>query len=154
MMLTVKMRKVKLIIARDGFEDVLSDLIGLGCIEVSNPDELLDNQELSSLTSRETIALDKFQVNRDSITLLSTQHTLLLTGWTTSRSEQDIITKLSEHVCAWEFDDPSPSEIENVPVKLKWPKLTGLFYKGGGRMFEPLKRGRQGRMQGNDEAAS
>ena len=138
-MLTEKMKKVKLIVTRDDFESVLQELLKLGCIEVTVPDEFLNNPELRDQVLRIVVELDDFQTNQSSITLLGTQYTFLLTGWITARSEPEFAEKLSNYVCAWELDTPSPDDPEDIPVKLRWPKIFGFFYTGNGKMFEPLR---------------
>jgi len=136
--LTEKMKRVKLIIARTDLENVLQVLLRLCCVEVTEPDESPVDKELENLLSRETIDLSQYNANLQSITLLGTQYTLLLSGWATARAEQELVSRLSKLICAWEIEDPSPDERDKVPLFLKWPKITGFFYKGAGKQFNPL----------------
>jgi len=131
------MKRLKLLIARSDFENVLKVLIAAGCVEVTDPDDLNDN-DLEGNVTREITELDKYKANQDSITLLGTQRTLLLSGWIPAQSEQELTSLLSEYICAWEIEDPSPDEPEKIPVKLKGPKIFWLFYKGAGKPFTPL----------------
>lgn len=137
-MITAKMKRITLIIARSDFEIVLRGLMQLGCVEITSPDELLIDPELRTIVKREVYMLDKFHANLDSIVLLATQHTLLLTGWISARSEPELAAHLSKFICAWETEAPDPDESQNVPVKLMLPKLFKVFHKGGGNLFNPL----------------
>jgi len=143
-MITVKMNKIRLIVARTDFENVLHELILLGCVEITDPDEFWDNPELSGLAVRDVVTLDKFHASQDSIVILKTQYTALLTGWVAVRSEPSLTAQLSKFICAWEFEPPQPDGHDNPPVKLRWPKLFGVFYKGGGKTFDPLRSGVSG----------
>jgi len=138
-MMNAKMKRVGLVIARADFENVLHEIISLGCVEITDPDELPEYQQLSSLTVRETVELDKYNANQGSIALLGTQYTVLLTGWITARSETELVAQLLKYVCSWEIESPSPDEHDKIPVALRCPKFFGAFYKGDGRTFNPLQ---------------
>jgi len=140
-MITVKMNKIRLIAAHTDFENVLHELILLGCVEITDPDELFRNPELGGLTTREIVTLDRFNANRDSIAVHKTQYTVLLTGWIAVRSEVAFSEQMSKFICAWEFESPQPNERDSVPVKLRWPKLFKAFNKDGRKEFNPLRSG-------------
>jgi len=70
--------------------------------------------------------------------MLGTECTVILTGWTPSKSEPELTQLLSQYVCAWELYEPSPGESENVPVLPKSTKLLGRFQNENRRQFKPL----------------
>ena len=134
----MSMKKLTLLIARKDIDNVLREMIQLGCVEVSEPDKLLEDPELASLVTRETYELDKFDANVERLVMLGTHYTLLLVGWTPLKSEPDLASLLSNHICAWELNDLSPGEKEIAPVKLRCPKFFRKFRLAGRREFEPL----------------
>jgi len=140
-MITVKMNKIRLIVACTDFENVLHELILLGCVEITDPDEFWDNPELNGLAVRDIVTLEKYHANQNSIAILRTQYTVLLTGWIAVRSEVALAMQMSKFICAWEFEPPQPDGHDNVPVMLRWPKLFGVFYKDSGKTFDPLRSG-------------
>jgi len=133
------MKRVNLIIARIDLENVLQVLIDMSCVEASDPAEFAIGNDLGNMLNRELVELDKYNANQGSIALLGTQYTLAFFGWIPAQSEQELTSRLSEYICAWEIEDPSPDELDKVPVKLKWEKFLRLFYKGAGKPFSPLK---------------
>jgi len=70
--------------------------------------------------------------------MLGTDRTLLLTGWTTSKTEIELESKLSQYICAWELTTPTPGETANVPAMQKTTKLFGRFQNNDGKLFDPL----------------
>jgi len=140
-MLTTKIDRVRLVFKRVDSEDILRELVRLGCVEVSDPGELLAESGQGGLAALENVSLEGLEANRDSVLLLGTQYTLILTGWIPVRSEPELIEAVSGLDCAWETEPPSPDEHELVPVALKWPKLFGTFRRGAGRPFRPLASG-------------
>ena len=59
-MAIVKMKKISLLASRADRDDVLRDLMLMGCVEVSEPDELLEDSELSAFVRRENAELDRY----------------------------------------------------------------------------------------------
>ncbi|MCL2151495.1 MAG: hypothetical protein FWH57_00810 [Oscillospiraceae bacterium] len=143
-MLTVKMKKLLLVIARTDFENVLRVLIDMSCVEVTPPGELLgfDVNNTDNRLALETAELGMYGANIENIPLLGTRKVLILTGWMPAPSEQRLISSLSEYICAWEIENPSPDENEDIPLKLRWPKLLKIFFKNAGKLFNPLASAR------------
>ena len=56
--------------------------------------------------------------------LADTESTFYLQGWIPAEAEEQLAGILSKFTCAWETEDPTPEEYENVPVKLKSNFLT------------------------------
>ena len=133
-----KMKKFSLISAREAMESILRDLIDLGCIDVSEQTDLLGNIESSAGVARESYCLRELDANYENLEMLGTQHTLMLFGWAAASSETALKSKLNNHICAWEIDDPSPDESANAPVKLCCPFFFGKLRMGGHRSFAPL----------------
>ena len=139
-MLTVKMKKLLLVIARDDFEKVLRVLMDMSCVEVTAPDKLLEynNNNTENQLVLETIELGKYGANIENIPLIGTRKTLFLAGWMPAPSEQKLVSSLSEYVCAWEIENPTPDEDVDIPLKLRWPRLLKVFFKNAGKPFCPL----------------
>lgn len=66
-MATVKMKKIRLIIYRDYVANVICELMLLGCVEVSEPHELLADPELCALVSPETSDLESCRLDYSSL---------------------------------------------------------------------------------------
>lgn len=232
-MALVKMKKMRLVISRDHVANVICELMLLGCVEVSEPDDLLADPELSALVSREdseleTCRLDyaslersldiidayvpggswedyeKQQTTLDKLLfetypesglmlaksletldnmllilpdqdkpevieqikgaagqredlrlccdhfnirialaetigkMLGTDYTVILSGWIPLKSEPELTQKLSQYLCAWEFADPAPGDMENVPALHKGTKFLGRLQNDTRRQFKPL----------------
>jgi len=58
-MALAKMKKIRLVISRTDIANVLCELMLLGCVEVSEPDELLADPELSALVTRESAETER-----------------------------------------------------------------------------------------------
>ena len=127
-----------MIIFRADKDALFRELILLGCIDVSAPDKLLEGAELNALVDIETIELEQYRANREKLAAHGTDYTLLITGWLPSKSEPKLLDVLSKYVCAWDIQNPSPDEYNDIPVKLKWPKIFGIFYRESGKPFSPL----------------
>ena len=132
------MKKISIVMARSGAESVMRELALLSCVEPSRPDEMPDFAEAGAEVSREVFKLDQINANRAAVVLFGTQHTLTLTGWLPSRLEPALVSMLSEHVCAWETEEPTPDELDLAPVKLILPGFLGKLRGGGRRLFDPL----------------
>jgi V/A-type H+-transporting ATPase subunit I len=59
----VKMKKINLIGLRAQKNDLLRELMLIGCVEVSEPEDLLSHPEIASLTRRETSQLEQFRTD-------------------------------------------------------------------------------------------
>ena len=68
-MAIVKMKKLRLLAVRSQREDLLKELMLLGCVEISDPQMLLEDHELASLVKIETSELGKFRQEYESLTL-------------------------------------------------------------------------------------
>jgi len=66
-MASAKIRKIKLIIPRENVATVLCELMLLGCVEISEPDELLEDPELSALVKREESELEACRLDYSSL---------------------------------------------------------------------------------------
>jgi len=58
-MALAKMKKVRLVIARSDLAGVLCELMFLGCVEISPPDDLLADPELAVMVSRENAETER-----------------------------------------------------------------------------------------------
>jgi len=138
-MMTVRMKRIRLVVGRADFENVLRELMSLACVEITEPDALPEGCQLQGQVKRVIVELSGFGANLDSIMLLGTQYTLVLTGWMAARSGPELAARMGNYVCAWEIVDPSPDESAAAPVKLRLPGLFGLFHRGGGKPFSPFQ---------------
>ena len=66
-MAIVKMKKLSLLVSRADRENILRELMLLGCVEISEPDELLEDPDLSQLVSRENAGLDNYRAQQTSL---------------------------------------------------------------------------------------
>ena len=133
------MKKLSLLSTREEMGNVMRELIHLGCVDVSEPDELAYGPELQDFLKLEEFMLDELSANRERLVLIGTQYTLLLTGWLTQRSAQILISRLPHYFCAWALEDPSPDEREIIPVELCCPGFFGKLRLAGRKRFAPLK---------------
>ena len=133
-----KMKKLMLLMTRKDMEDVLRELVLLRCVEVAEPDSLLEDPELAALLKRETVKLDSINSNVKSFVMLGTQYTLLMTGWVPTSLRDKFVDKLSYLPCAWELDDLSPDELDIAPVVLRCPGFLTKYRLAGRKQFEPL----------------
>ncbi len=78
----VKMKKLTLTAVRSQKEDLLRELLLLGCVEVSEPEELLSNPQISMIVKRETSELE---THRESATRI-TQALNVLQQYTQSKT--------------------------------------------------------------------
>jgi len=134
------MKKLSLIIAHSDIVNVLSELIDLECVEPIEPELTLDPPELTDLLKREVMDLEVYEANKESITLLSTQYTYVLTGWIPGEFEPELDSALAAFTCSWITEDPFPYDYGDIPVFIKYPQLFGKLRSGGRRVFEPLAK--------------
>lgn len=139
-MIRTKLKKVNIIIMRAEQENLLSDLAGLGCIDISTPAELLEDAGLTAIVDLENIELPEQNDKKNKIAARGTDYTIILTGWIPASAEPELRKKLEQYEteCAWDVLEPTPDEQKSAPVKLKIPKLYKLFYKKTNRLFTPL----------------
>ena len=67
-MAIVQMKKLNLLASRSDKETLLQDLVLLGCVEVSEPDSLLDDPDIASLVSRENAELELYRAEQAVLT--------------------------------------------------------------------------------------
>jgi V/A-type H+-transporting ATPase subunit I len=58
------MKKIKLIALRSQKDELLRELMLLGCVQVSEPEDLLANPEITAIAARETSELELYRANR------------------------------------------------------------------------------------------
>ena len=134
----IKMKKLSLIVTREDFEKVLRELIRMKCVEVTDPDILPESSELHEFVKRVVADIEQLNANRDSLALLGTDNTLMLTGWVPSKSVPEVSSRLADFTCTFEFIQPSADESLLAPVELKHPGFFGKFRLGGRTQFKPL----------------
>ena len=66
-MAIVKMKKIKLLVSRADKEDILRELMLLGRVEVSEPDDLLGDPEFADVVERENAELDRYRSDHASL---------------------------------------------------------------------------------------
>jgi hypothetical protein len=137
-MADTKMKRLRLLFARPDLESILNELMQLACVEISEPDDLPDCADYTSLCTREVIKLDNIGANRDELAMLGTQYTLLISGWVASSTVTALTTKLSNLLCAWELADPSPDEQNSIPVIQRCPRFFGKLRLRNRKPFAPL----------------
>jgi len=135
-----QIKKITIIVAHSDIVNVLSELIQLECIEPTKPYIKLDPPELSDLLRREVMEMEPYDASLDSIELLATQYTYILTGWVNFTFEPELIAMLSSYACAWEITEPDNNDPDAVPLLLKHPQFFGKMRSGGRRVFEPLAK--------------
>jgi len=129
-----------LIVARSEIDRFLKDLVLLGCLEVSDPDYPPEESSPAPFLRPVILDLDKLDANRDSMTLLGTEYTLILYGWLPARSENALVAMLAGYSCAWDIEELAPDDYDSAPAVLSFPKLFGKFRLGGRRLLAPLER--------------
>ena len=130
------MRKISILITRADFEKFIRELILFGCVDIETSGDF-PCAGLESLAERESVELVQYGANREHLSMLGTDYTLLITGWIPAKSVQNLLTILSGYVHAWDVQEPAPDEPGEAPVKL-WPKFLAKFYKGSRRLYTPL----------------
>ncbi|MCL2125214.1 MAG: V-type ATP synthase subunit I [Oscillospiraceae bacterium] len=63
-----KMKKLRLLVSRTDKDDVLRELMLLGCVEVSEPDEMLEDPEFAELVGREDAELERRRAEHAALT--------------------------------------------------------------------------------------
>jgi len=114
-----KVKKLNLIVSRADIYPLLGELIGLQCVELHKPSTMFDYAEFPTPLTHEILKLDTFEIDgvpEDSIELLGTQYTLLLTAWIESKQEPELKAALDRYTCAWEIKEPEDEELEEVPL--------------------------------------
>lgn len=132
------MKILRLIIFRDDVDELLRDLILLGCVDVAEPGDFPGDANLSDAAAIESIDMEQYNTNCGGISLFGTERTLLLTGWVPASSGPGVLSMLSKYECAWDLRDPAPEEKQAVPVNPVLPGFLKKLYKGTGRRFTPL----------------
>jgi vacuolar-type H+-ATPase subunit I/STV1 len=137
-MAITKMKKIRIITPRTEVENVLREVILLGCVEISSPEDLLSDQELAELVAEEMFELESHGASPVCIPMLATATTVLFSGWLPSWAEPGLEQVLSQYTCSWESALPSPEEQESAPVILRNPKFFGKLRLRGRKQFTPL----------------
>ncbi len=66
-MAIVKMKKLRLVSVKSQREELLKRLMLLGCVEISQPDKLLEDEETAALLSRESVGVSQLQRQYDTL---------------------------------------------------------------------------------------
>ena len=135
---TPKVKKLNMIVTRNDFESVLTNLMRLGCIDVCTTDGRLEDPEIASMVSSETFDLERFGANADRLVLLGTRETLMLIAWLSTKHEQSVEALLSEYACSWEIEGLSITDSIYAPVILSFPWFFGKQRLKDRRLFAPL----------------
>ncbi|MCL2425631.1 MAG: hypothetical protein FWD05_04770 [Oscillospiraceae bacterium] len=133
-------KKISMIISHSDVVNLISELIYLECFEPMEPEIAFNLSELDNYIERETMDLEPYEVNIESLTLLTTKYTYTLIGWMPAEFESELTSALSGLTCAWEIEDPEPDEAEYAPVYIKHPHLFGKLRSAGRSVFEPLAK--------------
>jgi len=133
------MKKISLAASRGDMENVLRELILLGCVEVYDPEDLPDDLGISNAVWREAFELEEYNATSERIVLLATEYTFLLYGWFAAGSEPGLSARLSDYTCAWETSDLTPDEFDVAPAKLCCPGFFGKMRLSGRKLFDPLR---------------
>lgn len=136
-MFKTKIKKISILILRADFDRFIRELILFGCVDIGASDDEFEDSGLDSLAERKKMDLGQYNANRDAITVFETDYTLLMTGWIPVKSVDNLLTILSGYIHAWGIRDPSPDEIDKVPIRIL-PKFFGKLLSGTRRSFSPL----------------
>jgi len=131
-------KKLHVIITREVLERFLIDFLTLGCAEISEALDLPDNSDLLPFVKRELVDLNSVGCDKDSLSVLGTKYTVMLTGWVPSRCEAELLPVLEEHGCAWDISEPMLGDLDIAPVELRFPWFFGKFRLAGRKAFTPL----------------
>jgi len=134
------MKKINLIVSHSDIVGVISELIYLECFEPIEPEITLDPPDLTDLVKHETMELDVYEANRESISLLATQYTYTMIGWMPSEFETELTSILNGLCCSWLIEEPDSKDEEDIPVYIKHPRMLGKLRSGGRRVFDPLAK--------------
>ena len=132
------MKKLSLLVTREQLDNFLGALTSLGCIQVSQPEKIPVGSDLYSSAGIEFLDLTSFGANEDSIEVLGTRYTVLITGWIPSRLENELLSMLKNYLCAWEIFDLTAADIDIAPVELKYPWFFKKYRLAGRELFTPL----------------
>jgi len=139
-MSAAKMKKLRIIASREGMEGILRELIQLASVEVFEPLDLLEDNGLGSRLTREAIQITELGSNHDNLIMFGTSHTLILSGWIAARTVADLVSRLDNHLCAWELIDPEQEENADIPAIICCPGFFGKLRRRGRRQFSPLSK--------------
>ena len=150
-----KMRKLCVFIVRENADDILNDIIAMGCLEVIASEDLPPDSDLYDFARRELIDISAFDAGKDHISVLGTKYTQMLSGWVSPRAEPELSEILDKHLCAWEIRDPTEHEQELAPVELIFPWFFKTYRLAGRSLFSPLRKGsRQPEPEEQEDEAS
>ena len=134
-----KMKKLSILVTREDMESFFTELVSLGCVEITEAEDFPADSELHALVKREIVDLTPFNANKDSISVLGTKYTVSLTGWLPSHCEPGLLPLLKNCMCAWELSDPSADELDIAPIELSCPWFFGKYRLAGRKLFAPLR---------------
>ena len=133
-----RVRRFRLIASRADMDAVLSEIVRLSCVEVTQPEELPDDPALSPHVTPESYDSGRLGASSGDLELLGTEYTLVLTGWISARGISGLTSRLSDYVCAWEIGEPPGDDDASAPVMLFMPRLFSKYRAKGRRLFAPL----------------
>jgi len=131
-------KKLNILVTREVLDRFLNEFLILGCAEISEAIDLPENSDLHAFVKRELVDLVPFGASKDSLSVLGTKYTVMLTGWLPFRHEPELVTLLKKYGCAWDISDPIFSDIDVAPVELCCPWFLGKYRLAGRRRFTPL----------------
>jgi len=134
------MKKLSVIVSHSDIISLINELIYLECFEPMEPEVSVDLSDFIDHIQRETMDLDSYEANIESITLLATQYTYTLIGWMPAEFESELVSALSGLTCSWLVEDLQSDEIEYAPTYIKHPQLFGKLRSVGRSIFEPLAK--------------
>jgi len=132
------MKKLSILVTREVLETFLSEFLMLGCAEFSEALDLPDTSELHSFAKRELVDLASFCADKESLSVLGTKYTVMLTGWLPARYEAELLPLLKKYGCAWDISDPLFGDIDDAPIELCCPWFFGKYRLAGRKKFTPL----------------
>ena len=132
------MKKLTLVIARNEIDDLLQTLMRLACLEVSAPEAPAGAPELQDAAIIEDYDVSHLDANKETLPLLVTRNTYILTGWVPVKSAPSLPPYLGRFVSSWEIEDLTPDESALAPVKLFFPGFFRRMRLAGRKQFYPL----------------
>ena len=132
-----RIKKVSILFMKKDLDAILSDLIETEIMDVAEA-VLPEDTYFDSYLKVETINIEEYEANRETITLLATNKTYYLTGWIWIKAEQAFIELVSKYICAWEVINPTKEELTGAPIMLIRPQFLFGLYRGGRVLFSLL----------------
>jgi len=133
------MKKLSILVVREDLKNLLRELISLGLIQLTEPEEWHDASTPHGMVKREVIDITDYGANLDTLSALGTHFTIYFTGWIQSKSEPEMVKMLKNHTCAWCLGEPTPDEALLAPVELRFPQFLSKYRLAGRGLFAPLR---------------